>query len=116
MVETKNFSSEELTCSCCGDSGVEQWALDKLQEIRDNLGRPLKITSAYRCSNHPIEARKKVPGSHNQGTAFDIYYSNGAELHQLVSQGVLKGAVGIGIAKNFVHLDWRTGTPVGWTY
>ena len=113
---SKNFSAEELVCTCCGESGVQQWALDKLQMVRNSTGRPLKITSAYRCKNHPVESRKKKAGTHNQGIAFDIYTSNGAERYQIITQGLLAGASGIGVAKSFIHLDWREDMPVVWTY
>lgn len=116
LASTKNFSAEELKCSCCGEYGVQQFALDKLQEIRDSVGRPLTVTSSYRCSNHPVEKRKSKPGTHNQGIAFDIQVSNGSERHELVSKGLSHGATGIGVANTFVHLDWRTGTPVVWVY
>ena len=116
MAESKNFKSEELACSCCGEEQIQQWALDKLQMVRNSTGRPLKITSAYRCSKHPVESRKKKAGTHHQGIAFDIYTSNGAERYQIITQGLLAGATGIGVAKSFIHLDWRDGTPVVWTY
>lgn len=116
MATSKNFKSEELACSCCGEEHIQQWALDKLQMVRNSTGRPLKITSAYRCGNHPVEARKKKAGTHHQGIAFDIYTSNGAERYQIITQGLLAGATGIGVAKSFIHLDWRDDTPVIWTY
>ena len=116
MAKSKNFSESELVCSCCGESGVQQWALDKLQGVRTAVGRPLRITSAYRCENHPVESRKKKAGTHNQGIAFDIHVSNGAERYQIITQGLLAGATGIGVAKTFIHLDWRDDISVIWTY
>ena len=116
MASSKNFKSEELACSCCGEEHIQQWALDKLQMVRNSTGRPLKSTSAYRCSKHPVESRKKKAGTHHQGIAFDIYTSNGAERYQIITQGLLAGATGIGVAKSFIHLDGRDGTPVVWTY
>lgn len=118
MASTKNFKSNELKCSCCGDENIEQWALEKLQLVRDSVDRPLAITSAYRCSNHPVEARKpkgKV-GTHRQGIAFDIYVANGLERGEIVTAGILHGASGIGVDKNFVHLDWRDTDLVMWVY
>lgn len=116
MANTKNFKSEELACSCCGKEEIQQWALDKLQAVRDIVDRPLSITSAYRCSNHPVEARKTKAGTHNQGIAFDIYVASGVERHELITTGLLVGANGIGVDKNFIHLDFRDSTPVVWTY
>lgn len=116
MYSTKNFASDELACKCCGEHGVQKYALDRLQEIRDAVGRPLKITSAYRCANHPNEKHKAKPGTHNHGIAFDIAVSNGAERYEIIKQGLLHGARGIGVAKGFVHLDWRQGASVSWVY
>lgn len=116
MYSTKNFSAEELTCKCCGEYGMDRKVVDRLQELRNIVNRPLKITSAYRCKNHPAESKKSKPGTHNQGIAVDIYVANGAERHEIMTTGLLLGARGIGIAKTFVHLDWREGTEVCWTY
>lgn len=116
MIESKNFTASELTCSCCGKSGVQQWALDKLQQVRDSYLRPMTITSAYRCDEHPIEKAKSKGGTHNQGIAFDIYVGSGAERYELIMCAMLCGASGIGVENNFVHLDWRDSTPVMWGY
>ena len=37
-------------------------------------------------------------------------------VHQIIGQGLLHGATGIGIAKTFVHLDFRDGVAVSWVY
>ena len=113
---SKNFAADELKCSCCGSYGVQQWALDKLQQVRTEADRPLTITSSYRCPNHPVEAKKTKAGTHAQGIAFDVYVANGAERYQIMALGLKHGAKGIGLAKSFVHLDWRDTTKVAWTY
>lgn len=113
---SKNFAADELTCSCCGSHGVKQWALDRLQEVRAAACRPLTITSSYRCENHPVEAKKAKAGTHNQGIAFDIAVSTGAQRMEIIKLGIEHGATGIGVAKSFVHLDWRVGLAVAWTY
>jgi len=117
LAETKNFKPDELKCSCCGHHGVQQSALDKLQQIRDKVGRPLIITSAYRCKDHPAEAVKQRPGQHHTGVAFDIAVSNGVERMEIVQQALALGAKGVGVAKGFVHVDFRlTDFPVCWVY
>ena len=116
MAESKNFKSDELKCSCCGKSGVQQWALDKLQAIRDEYNKSMTITSSYRCSDHPVERVKSKAGTHNQGIAFDVYVSNGAQRYELVSLGIKHGATGIGVDRNFVHIDFRNTTRVVWVY
>jgi uncharacterized protein YcbK (DUF882 family) len=116
MAESKSFKVGELTCSCCGKSGVQQWALDKLQTIRDEYNKPIRITSSYRCGNHPVERTKAKPGTHNQGIAFDVAVANGAQRYELVSLAIKHGANGIGVDKNFVHIDFRDTAKVAWVY
>lgn len=116
VAETKNFSKDELKCSCCGEYGVQQWALDKLQTIREEFSRPMKVTSSYRCEKHPNERTKQKLGTHTQGIAFDIYVADATSRYDIVSLGIKHGANGIGVANNFVHLDFRDTTRVVWLY
>ena len=46
--------------------------MEKVDELRDRCGFPFVITSGYRSPQHPIEAKKDVPGTHAQGIAADI--------------------------------------------
>lgn len=113
---TKNFAAVEVSCSCCGEHGIRKGALNRLQHIRETLGRPLRINSAYRCSDHPAEAKKAKPGQHHLGVAFDIACSNGAGRMEIVKAALDVGATGIGIHSSFVHVDFRESTEVLWLY
>lgn len=44
-----NFSPAEIACRCTGKLLVNEPALDKLQALRDRLGKPLIVRSAYHC-------------------------------------------------------------------
>ena len=73
-VLTKNFSRSEFQCPCgCGQQSVDTELAEKLQIIRDKLGKEIKITSGYRCITH--NASKTVGGSpnskHRYGMAAD---------------------------------------------
>ena len=47
---TKNFTRSEFDCPCgCSTQMVDPELAEKLQRIRDALGKPIKITSGYRC-------------------------------------------------------------------
>lgn len=119
VASTKNFNPESdarMACRCCGALGIKQEALDKLQKVRDEYGKPMVLTSGYRCEKHPSEARKKAPGQHYKGTAFDIRVSNGAEAHALMKLAFKHGATGVALGNGFVHMDWRNTTPVSWRY
>ena len=116
MYSTKNFTAEEFMCQYTGQHGIQQHVADKIQQLRDLVGRPLIITSAYRHPTHPIEAKKSTPGTHAQGLAVDIKVSSGAERYELITLGLQLGATGIGVNKTFIHLDWRESTTVAWEY
>jgi uncharacterized protein YcbK (DUF882 family) len=87
-----------------------------LQRIRDEIG-PLGLSSAYRCSKHPEEAKKASPGQHFKGVAFDIRVPWGVKRMQIVELALKLGAKGFGFANSFLHIDWRVSSePVSWTY
>ena len=102
-----SFSHKEMRCSHCGECEVDPQMMDELQEVRDTVGFPLKITSGYRCPQHPVEAAKEAPGSHTYGKAVDIAVDRGKAF--AVLQAALVAFTGIGIKQHgggrFLHLD-----------
>jgi len=118
MKETKNFSEKEFSCKCgCSQPHqMQERAMLKVQHVRDVYGKPLNLTSAWRCKKHPDEARKKKAGQHNKGTAVDIAVSDGAIAYDIIRIGLSLGATGFAYGNGFVHLDWRDSTPVTWKY
>jgi len=70
-MESEHFKSAELRCRHCGREGVRTELLDVLEVLRAKAG-PLKVNSAYRCPQHPVEARKPKPGFHARGLAADL--------------------------------------------
>lgn len=112
----KYFKREEFNCTHTNKNEMDDAFLEKLDELREACGFPFKITSGYRDETHPNEARKQKPGTHNQGIAADIAVSNGFERMNIVQNALKLGFGGIGVAKNFIHVDTRDTTPVMWTY
>ena len=51
----ENFTLEEFACKHCGENKIEHELIDKLQLLRSDVGFPFKITSGYRCADHPVE-------------------------------------------------------------
>ena len=47
-----NFSPAEIACRGTGRLLVNESALDRLQALRDRLGKPLIVRSAYRSPEH----------------------------------------------------------------
>jgi len=47
-----NFSPAEIACRGTGKLLINEPALDRLQALRDRLGKPLIVRSAYRSPEH----------------------------------------------------------------
>ena len=116
----KHFHIREFDCSHTGTGGdnMDPEFLERLDQLRGICGFPFRITSGWRDSSHPAEARKAEPGTgtHCQGIAADIAVSNGFERMNIVHEALKLNFNGIGVAKGFVHIDDRKTTPVMWTY
>ena len=104
----KYFTEEELVCRHCNKIGMDDEFMQKVDALRDKLGFSFPVNSAYRCKNHPIEARKAFPGAHASGRAIDIGVS-GKEAYKLIQGAIEAGFTGIGISQKgptrFIHLD-----------
>jgi hypothetical protein len=72
----KNFSPAEIACRGTGKLLVNQVALDRLQALRDRLGKPLIVRSAYRSPEHNSAVGGAKRSKHMESTAFDIAMSN----------------------------------------
>jgi len=79
----KYFTEDELKCSHCGGSGMNESFMNKIEALREQLGFPFPVNSAYRCPEHPIEAHKSSPGAHSTGHAIDIGV-RGEQAHTLL--------------------------------
>ncbi len=115
-----NFGRDEFACSHCGDEEMDSAFMDALQELRTSFGKPMTITSGYRCPSHPIEARKAKPGSHASGCAADIAVSRGDAV-QLLRLALDGRFTGFGVQQKsggrFIHLDnLTTNRPMIWSY
>lgn len=116
-----NFSAKEFDCTHCGKNEMRADFMERLQALRNAYGKPMRITSGYRCPEHPIEAKKAKPGSHASGCACDIGI-DGPDAHQLLSIALQLGFTGIGVQQKgsgrFIHLDTLTSglRPTVWSY
>ena len=71
-----NFSPAEIACRGTGKLLINEPALDKLQALRDRLGKPLIVRSAYRSPEHNRAVGGATRSKHMDGAAFDIAMSN----------------------------------------
>ena len=111
---SKNFSKLEVMCPCsCGADKISSVLIEKLQKVRNIIGRPIIITSGVRCEfdNASIKASMNsshIPDDHGIGHAVDIACLNSKDRYELVevAQKFFK-RIGIsgGQYGGFVHLD-----------
>ena len=103
-----SFSPAELACKHCNRLVVNAEALDLLQRARARYGDKIRIASAYRCPEHPIEAAKPDgPGPHSRGTAFDAYpvAPGGKPRFAWIKACLFVGFWGFGMGAEKLHFD-----------
>jgi zinc D-Ala-D-Ala carboxypeptidase len=109
-----NFKKSEFDCTHCGKNSMTPEFMGKLQALRNAYNKPMRITSGYRCPQHPIEAKKAAPGAHASGCAADIGVE-GRDAYQILRQAFLLGFTGIGVQQKgsgrFIHLDTIENGP-----
>ena len=117
----KYFKDSELQCSHCGEVHMDEEFMRKIEALRESLGFPFVVSSAYRCKEQPLEATKKTTGAHVQGRAMDIRAS-GEKALRLVTGATTAGFTGVGLKQKgngrFVHLDDldSPSRPTIWSY
>ena len=69
---SKNFTREEFKCPCgCTRQMVDSELVEKMQAVREKLGKPIKITSGYRCIPHNAAVKGSSGSKHRYGMAAD---------------------------------------------
>ena len=128
---TKNFSSGEMMCSCgCGEDSMDPDFMSILQNIRDEMQRPLRISSGVRCAKRNMEVSSTGKnGPHvprTTGTMASDILIAGADALRLIDIARKHGISGVGIsqrgthAKRFIHIDTLSEEthprPTMWSY
>lgn len=106
---SKNFTVKEFACSDGTDTVFISLALaNLLQKIRDHFGKAVIINSAYRTEAHNKAIGGATYSQHKYGLAADIHI-NGVTPKEIAAyvETLLPLSGGIGIYKNFVHIDVR---------
>jgi zinc D-Ala-D-Ala carboxypeptidase len=101
-----NFSPAEIACRGTGALRINEDALDRLQALRDRLGKPLIVRSAYRSPTHNRAVGGLPRSKHMDGGAFDIAMVNHdpAEFEAAAREA---GFLGFGFypRSGFIHID-----------
>lgn len=112
---TSNFNLKEFQCKHCGQVKISSKLVNLLQILRDRLGKPVTITSGYRCPTHNSNVGGAKNSYHMQGMAVDIVVApTGLSMNELVNLCQEIGFTGIGAypKQGFIHVDVRPGKPV----
>ena len=127
-----NFSFKEIACQETGECEMNEDTMDRLQELRSEYGRGLRISSGFRSPRHSIEAKKKDPelnprhGGHATCRAIDIAI-RGEDAYMVLALAISLGFTGIGVSQKgdnrFLHLDdiqsddnFHVPRPTLWSY
>lgn len=122
MTRWKYFSEHELACKCgCGRADMDEETMQLVVEVREELGFPFRLNSAFRCPDHNKNVSSTGRfGPHTTGKALDISAIGSESKLRLVEAFQKRGFRRFGIAKNFVHIDFlkkEDGFPEGiWSY
>ncbi|MCA0871389.1 DUF882 domain-containing protein [Seohaeicola saemankumensis] len=101
-----NFNPAEIACRGTGKLLINEAALDKLQTLRDQLGKPLIVRSAYRSPEHNRAVGGATRSKHMEGAAFDIAMANHDPVaFEAAARDV--GFLGFGFypRSGFMHID-----------
>lgn len=71
-----SFSPQEMASKREGELLIDPASMDKLQALRNTLGKPFLITSAYRSEAHNKAVGGAKKSQHRLGKAFDVRMEN----------------------------------------
>ena len=112
---SKNFQYKEFDCQgkgCCSTTIIDEKLVEYVQRIRDHFGKPVTITSPYRCEVHNKRVGGATRSYHMQGKAADIVVQ-GVSSREVAKYAESIGILGIGLYETsadgyFTHIDTRT--------
>lgn len=107
----ENFTPKEIASKGDGSILIDVEALNKLQALRNSLGKPLIIKSAYRDPGHNTKVGGAKNSNHLKGKAFDVSLHN-QDKELLYGAAKACGFSGFGHYNSFLHLD--TGKQREW--
>lgn len=111
MWPASNFERAEFACHCgCGYDTVDAELLEVLEWVRESFGVPVSITSGARCIKHNKSVGGAPSSQHLLGKAADIKVKGRTpeEVFETID-GAFPNKYGIGLYKEWVHIDVRSG-------
>lgn len=107
---SKDFNLSEFHCHCiypdCEVTYVDSSLVTYLQRKRDELGLPLSLDCAFRCTRHNKDVGGKPGSIHLQGKAADITI-NGGDINSIADKFDDADGLGRYPTRHFIHVDVR---------
>ena len=108
---SKDFEKWEFACGCgCGYDDISQKLVDKLQALRDLVGKPIIVTSGCRCHDYNRHIGGVIDSPHLEGLAADIQVE-GISPVTLAVMAHWIDYIRIGIYPKHVHIDIKPPNP-----
>jgi len=103
-----DFTPKEMACRGTGKLAINVRAMDMLQALRNELGKPMVVNSAYRSPEHNKAEGGAENSEHLRANAFDVQMA-GHDPNEYIRLARMVGFQGIGeyADKGFVHVDGR---------
>jgi len=98
-----NFTPHEIACKHCGQVYYWPGFMDRLQALRDEVGKPIRIKSAHRCRIHNARVGG-APLSQHLRIAVDVDLK-GHNRTEFARKARKVGFTGFGFYQSFLHLD-----------
>lgn len=99
-----HFKPREIACKGTGAVLAVPAALDALEDMRREWGKPLVIVSGYRSQAHNAKVGGAKASKHMEGTAFDISCKP-SEQEGMIAAARKAGFVGVGRYDHWIHVD-----------
>lgn len=107
---SEHFKAREFDCRCkntsCRGTYINLNHVYNLEQLRNLIGKPLKLSSAYRCAEHNFREKGKPTSWHVAGCATDVVCPEGLEFDKFLADINLIGFDQVipYEEQNFVHV------------
>jgi len=105
---SKHFNLKEFECPCCHRVKLSPDLVKLLEKIRKKIGKPIVISSGYRCPFHNEAVGGKPHSYHLLGMAADIVvpHFSPVELGRVAFEAGAPTVI-VYPSRGFVHIDIR---------
>lgn len=102
----------------CSSLDMSAAFMERLERFRETVAQPIYLNSAFRSMSWEATHNRSGSSMHTRGRAVDIQCRSNQERLKFVRAAIACGFNGIGIGRNYIHLDDRAdcSNPCMWLY